>query len=162
MLPRLAVAAAALFLCSAQSCFFFVSTGPTPAPNVVFILSSGAYVLAADRTWSVAPGAPDFPNHPSDPLDEVDYHANAGPRYAIVVGTGGQSVSIDASPPIRGTCTDHTDQQVTYSLTEGLFAGGRLVVWKVGSGYQGELTVYGSGVPIARSERGAVFANKGT
>jgi hypothetical protein len=38
----------------------------------------------------------------------------------------------------------------------GTFAGGRLVIWSGTSGLQAELTLYGSGVPIFSSERGAL------
>jgi hypothetical protein len=43
-----------------------------------------------------------------------------------------------------------------YELTEGAFAGGRFVIGSVASGLEAELTLYGSGVPIASSERGAL------
>jgi hypothetical protein len=149
--------AACLFLVAHGSCFFFVSTAPTTSPNVVIVISSGPWLMHVDRAWAAAPGSPTYPQSPSSPLPESDYRPmSPGPRYSILIGSGGESVSIDGAPPIKGTRSDHTDQRVTFALNEGLFAGGRLVVWKDGAGYQGELTAYGSGVPIARSERGSL------
>ncbi len=159
MLPRLV---ACLLAAATQSCVVFVSTGPTPPPNVVIILTPGTWVLCADRTGSAVPGSAAYPQHPSDPLREGDYRTTAGVRYSILVTAEGRSVSITASPPINGTRTERSDDRVTYALSGGLAAGGRLVVWKEGTGYQGELTVYGSGVPVVKSERGAVVRASGS
>ncbi|MGE5358815.1 MAG: hypothetical protein ACM3NQ_07325 [Bacteroidales bacterium] len=155
--------AACLFLVALGSCVFFVSTAPTSAPNVVIVLSTGPWEFCPDRTWSAVPGSPGYPTRPSDGLSESDYRPSpAGGKYSVVIGEKGESVSIDGSPQIRGTRSNQTDQRVTYTLNEGLFAGGRLVVWREGSGYQAELTIYGSGVPVARSERGSVVRANGS
>jgi hypothetical protein len=47
-------------------------------------------------------------------------------------------------------------ERLIYSLVAGVFAGGRIVVWREAGGIQAELTIYGSGVPVVRSERGSV------
>jgi hypothetical protein len=155
--------AACLFAVATGGCVFYVGTAPTPAPNIVIVLSPGPWELRVDRTWSMAPGSPAYPSHPTDPLRESDYRSNpAGGKYSIVVASEGASVSIGGSPPIAGTRSEQTNQQVTYTLTEGLFAGGRLIVWREGSAYQGELTVYGSGVPVVKSERGRFVRADGT
>ncbi len=149
--------AISLFLVAHGSCFFFVSTAPTTSPNVIIVFSSGPWAFDVDRTWMATPGSPTYPASPSAQLPESDYrYTSSGARYSIVVGAEGETVSINGAPPIKGTRSSQSGDRVTYNLTEGLFAGGRLVMWKDGSGYQGELTVYGSGVPVVRSERGKV------
>ncbi len=159
MLARLA--AACLLAVATPSCWFFVTTGP--GTNAVFILTTGCWHFQPDRVWSGVPGSATYPIYPTDPLREEDYHPGAPPgsKYSIVVSGEGRWVSIDGSPPIKGTRTDHSEQHVTYSLGEGLPAGGRLIVWREGSGYQAELTRYGSGVPVAKSERGTVVRTDG-
>ncbi len=158
MVARLAACLLAVSVCSA--CFFYVSTAPSS--GVTIILTSGYWDLCADRAWSAAPGSPTYPNSPSDPLNESDYRpSSSGTKYSIAVTGQGEYVSINGSPPIRGTRAHQSDQEVTYTLGDGLFAGGRLVVWRHGADLQGELTIYGSGATIARSERGSVVRTGG-
>ncbi len=160
MLPR--VLAACLLAIADQACIIYVSTSPTAPSSVVIILTTGTWVLSADRAWCGDPGSPTYPRYSADPLRETDYQAAAGPTYSILIGSDGQSVSIAGSPPIRGTRSEQSPERVSYALDEGLVAGGRLVVWREGTGYQAELTLYGSGVPVVKSERGTFVRVRGS
>ncbi len=89
-------------------------------------------------------------------MTEADYRPVAGgPRYFIVVSDEGGRVAI-GSPPLAGSRTTVTTEGIVYDLGEGTFAGGRLVVWSSSRGLQAELTIYGSGRPIVKSERGTL------
>ena len=92
----------------------------------------------------------------------MDYRPAAnGETYAIVVSDRGAKVTIGAAPagdrgmrsPLEGSRTSDTGT-VSYHLDKGTFAGGRLVVWPGDQALQGELTIYGSGLPIVSSVRG--------
>ena len=58
---------------------------------------------------------------------------------------------------IRGQKTNKDDESKFYELDEGVFAGGRFVVWINNDSFEAELTIYGSGVPIIKSERGYLY-----
>jgi hypothetical protein len=93
---------------------------------------------------------------PSDQMTEADYQpVSDGPTYPIVVSDRSSRVAI-GSPPLEGSRTTVATKGIVYELREGTFAGGRFVVWSSNQGLQGELTIYGSGLPIVRSERGTL------
>jgi hypothetical protein len=93
---------------------------------------------------------------PSDQLAEADYQrVSGGPTYPIVVSDRSLRVAI-GSPPLEGSRTTVATKGIVYELREGTFAGGRFVVWASNQGLQAELTIYGSGRPIVRSERGTL------
>lgn len=116
-------------------------------------LTDGGWSLHVDRTWTApAEGV----SSPSDPLDEADYETTAaGPVYPVIVSDGGASVAI-GDTPLEGVRGDDVGARLHYDLDAGTFAGGRFEVWDDG-GLQGELTVFGSGVPIVSSERGPLL-----
>ena len=70
-----------------------------------------------------------------------------------------QTISI-MHDSISGTIMESTEQYKQYDLDEGLFAGGRFNVWITDGAFEAEFTVYGSGVPIIRSERGFLIPMK--
>jgi DNA-binding beta-propeller fold protein YncE len=116
-------------------------------------LVDGRWDLRVDRAWDRSGGQVVFP---SDPLQESDYRAvTDGPIYPVTVSDGGNAVTV-GDAPMTGERAATTDGRTLYHLTGGTFAGGRLVVWTAGDGLQAELTIYGSGVPIVQSERGAL------
>jgi hypothetical protein len=123
---------------------------------VLTSLVTGSWELRVDRAWNGVAGNIQFP---SDPLDESAYEAVVGgPTHRVVVSDGGRQIAIGETP-LRGQRTKATDSLVEYSLSPGTFdapAGGRLVVWLRAGGLQGELTYYGSGRPIVKSERGSM------
>lgn len=110
----------------------------------------GAWTLRVDRAWT----APDGITEPGQALDEADYHAVTGPDYAVVITATGVTVG---DVPMEGARGADVGVRAHFELDGGTFAGGRFEVWDDG-GLQAELTLFGSGVPIASSERGALIA----
>jgi hypothetical protein len=50
-----------------------------------------------------------------------------------------------------------TADRLIYAVVEGTFAGGRIMVWRAANDdLQAELTIYGSGLPVIKSERGSI------
>jgi len=94
-------------------------------------------------------------------LTETDYTVPvSGKSYTISFSSDGKIVTVEP-----GTMRGERDQAATgtlgyYNLTGGVFAGGRLVIRKVQEKQEGELTIYGSGVPIVLSERGELVPGK--
>lgn len=142
-------------------CVTIVACTTTPsAPSgtdrgVQSAFAEGAWELRVDRAWAGG-GNVQFP---SDPLDESTYAPmiNA-PVYRVILSDSGRRVAVGATP-LLGTRSLATDSRVQFDLGIAPLdapAGGRLVVRRSGSDLQGELTVYGSGRPIVKSERGAV------
>jgi hypothetical protein len=132
-------------------------SGASPtAPSVLTTFASGRWDLRMDRVWDGVAGNVQFP---SDQFDESAYKPVSGAStYRVVVSTGGQQVAIGESP-VRGQRTKATHWLVEYALSAGTNeapAGGRLVVWPGSGGLQAELTFYGSGRPIIKSERGTI------
>ena len=118
-------------------------------------LTDGEWVFTVDRRWR---GDVASIPRPGVPLFEEDYApVSDGSTYATRVSSAGQAIAI-GDMPLRGARSAVTTEgQLSYELTQGAFAGGRFLVWAGESGLQGELTLYGSGVPIASSERGALI-----
>jgi hypothetical protein len=92
-------------------------------------------------------------------LPETYYHAmEGGPTYHVVISLGGTRASIegelgdDTHFVVKGNRTSTADGHLWYELD--WFGGGRFVVWSTAEGLQGELTWYGSGMPILFSHRG--------
>ena len=113
------------------------------------LLDGNDYVLDVDRIVET-PGIQLL----TDDLQENDYQAtNEGAQYHVTLSEDGQMVTIEPGS-IRGQRINDGDESRLYELTEGLFAGGRFVVWVQNDGFQAELTIYGSGIPIVKSERG--------
>lgn len=110
----------------------------------------GAWTLHVDRAWT----APDGVTSPTVALDEGDYHAVTGPDYAVVITATGVTVG---DVPMVGARGADVGVRAHFDLDGGTFAGGRFQVWDDG-GLQAELTLFGSGVPIASSERGSLTA----
>jgi hypothetical protein len=114
-------------------------------------LIDGAWELRVDRAWNGADGNIAVP---SDQFTEADYQpVSPGSTYPIEVRDQAARVSV-GSAPLNGSRTTETEESVVYDLSEGTFAGGRFVVWADNQGLQAELTIYGSGRPIVKSERG--------
>jgi len=108
----------------------------------------GTWTLHVDRSWTT----PDGVTEPSQALDEADYHAVTGPDYAVVITA---TVVEVGEVPMEGARGADVGVRAHFDLDGGTFAGGRFEVWDDG-GLQAELTLFGSGVPIASSERGAL------
>ena len=93
---------------------------------------------------------------PNDTLSESDYtDVTGGIQYEITFSDDGFIVTIksDTDIVIGERISDGTESK-HYDIVEGLFAGGRFIVWIINDHFEAEYTIYGSGVPIIRSERG--------
>jgi hypothetical protein len=77
-----------------------------------------------------------------------------GPIYTVVLSGLGARVSIAGAndDSIFGSRSSATADRVVFDLS--VFAGGRLVVRSGKPSLQGDLTIFGSGVPVISSERG--------
>ena len=94
---------------------------------------------------------------PTDNLQESDYkETTEGTQYNVSFSKDGEMVTIEPGS-IRGQKTNKDDESEFYELDEGVFAGGRFVVWINNDSFEAELTIYGSGVPIIKSERGYLY-----
>jgi hypothetical protein len=126
--------------------------------------ADGEWVMQVDRQWDHATGNVQFP---SDEIKEEYYQpVNDGDTYEVTVTAGWEKVAVDGwgnvvvgATSLSGVLTASSidsSSRLTYDLTSGSMGGGRFVVWSGESGLQAELTIYGSGVPIISSERGAL------
>ena len=114
------------------------------------LLDGNNFALKIDRIMS---GRPDV-QFPTDNLKESDYEESKdGTQYNVTFSKDGQMVTIEPGS-ISGQKTNGGDVSVLYELNEGASAGGRFVVWINNDSFEVELTLYGSGIPIVRSERG--------
>lgn len=98
---------------------------------------------------------------PMEELPETDYIISiTGKVYTVTFSANGETVTLEPGS-IRGEKNKTgNDTQGYYSLTAGVFAGGRFVVRSVQEKLEGELTIYGSGIPIVLSERGSLLQGK--
>jgi hypothetical protein len=113
------------------------------------LLNGKEFTLKVDRISE----NPDV-QFPMDDLQESDYQkTNGGAFYNVSLSEDGQIVMIEPGS-IRGTKVMDGDKSKLYELEEGEFAGGRFIVWISNNKFEAELTIYGSGVPIVKSERG--------
>ena len=97
---------------------------------------------------------------PSDQLKENDYvEINHGSEYEVSFSEDWKTISI-MDDSISGTIMEGSEEYKKYDLDKGLFAGGRFVVWITDGQFEAEYTIYGSGVPIIRSERGYLLSFK--
>jgi hypothetical protein len=111
----------------------------------------GAWTLVVDRTLRGGGATVRFP---ADPLSESDFApATGNSTYRVDVSEQGARIVV-TEPRLVGRLESATPDSRTYQIVEGSFTGGRFVASQVSGGLQGELTMYGSGVPVVRSERG--------
>lgn len=140
---------------------YFILTGylilacenqPPKTDSVDFkVLSGSEYVFVTDRVVM----HPEV-SFPSDTLKESDYTKSGTlTSYNISFSDDGSTITI--SDTISGSRTNQGNI-IKYDITDDLFAGGRFMVWKNGDHFEAEFTIYGSGVPIIRSERGILYA----
>lgn len=117
-------------------------------------LADGTYELRVDREWMG-----DDPATPDAELAEKDYApVDAGVVYAVVFSKDTARVAI-GDGPLVGMRGAHTATRVEYALDVGTFAGGRFVLRETRAGVDAELTIFGSGRPVAKSERGPLLSD---
>lgn len=113
------------------------------------MLNGGSFILKVNRV-SIGPDV----QFPRDSLKESDYTGNdENIQHKLIFSDDGTEVSIEPGP-VKGVKIKDNGVCKFYELTDGLFAGGRLLIWIDNDEFEAEFTVYGSGVPIIRSERG--------
>lgn len=118
-------------------------------------LNGRKFILKVDR---VAVG-PDV-QFPDDALQEDDYNpADEDIRHEVTFSEDGQEITIEPGP-VAGIRTKDDEESLYYQLGEGLFAGGRFVIWTDNKEFEAEMTIYGSGIPVIRSERGILESPK--
>ena len=112
-------------------------------------LNGGDYLLKVDRV-SQAPNV----QFPRDSLFESYYTVtNEDIQHEVTFSEDGQIVSIKPGP-VSGGKTNDGKVSKFYELGDGLFAGGRFIIWINNKNFEAEYTIYGSGIPIIKSERG--------
>jgi hypothetical protein len=113
------------------------------------LLNGNTYTLEIDRILDRKDVM-----YPSEPFQESNFESvNNGDEYTIIFSNDGKSVTIDPGS-IKGNLMSNVGNKKQYELSEGLFAGGRFLVWEKDGNFEAEYTVYGSGVPILGSQRG--------
>lgn len=115
-------------------------------------LNGNNYILKVNR---IIVNMPDV-QFPLDDLHESDYIMTTEHiQYDVTFSENGQMVTIEPGSLV-GEIISEDEASRRYDLVEGVFAGGRFVVWKNNEKFDGELTIYGSGVPIVLSDRGSL------
>lgn len=119
-------------------------------------LDGQSYTLQVDRVAN----HPDVQS-PNESLQESDYEeTDQGNQYDVRFSENAHTVTVRGNPVaedtvvMTGLLEADTEDSRQYGIEEGLFAGGRFKVWVADNHFEAELTVYGSGIPILRSERG--------
>ncbi len=113
------------------------------------LLNGNDFLLKVDRILET----PNIQLLPDD-LQENDYkETNEGAQYHVTLSADGQMVTIEPGS-MRGQRVNDGDESKIYELDEGVFSGGRFVIWIHNDRFEAELTIFGSGVPIVKSERG--------
>ena len=113
-------------------------------------LNGNNYILQVDR---VIFNSPDM-QFPFDDLQEIEHFMTIEHiEYDVSFSENGQIVTIEPGT-LRGEIKNEDLESRQYELVEGVFAGGKFVVWKNNEKFDGELTIYGSGVPIVLCDSG--------
>jgi hypothetical protein len=120
----------------------------------------GVWYLHVDRALAHQSA---IPNYPWMSIGEGSYYSvSDGPTYKVVISGSLGKYRITISDPLlrgRQKPTDALEQPkdplgIVFLLDVG--AGGRFIIMHVNDRLEGELTFYGSGRPITRSERGVL------
>jgi hypothetical protein len=122
-------------------------------------LDGESYILEVDRVAN----HPDV-QFPHDPLEEDDYEeTDQDNQYEVRFSANGDTVTIEGKQIsgeieiVTGSIEIDDEDFKQYDIQETLFAGGRFGVWITDDHFDAEYTIYGSGVPIIRSERGRLL-----
>jgi hypothetical protein len=138
----LCIACATLMACGEES-------GPTGSSSLG--LHDGAWLLTVRQITERVPSSVTVPTAPLP--DSAYVPVPAGTSYRLELSEQGRRLTV-MDPRMLGVRESTSPERLTYALTEGTFAGGRVAVWAAADGLEAELTIYGSGVAVVRSERG--------
>ncbi|MBI9031552.1 hypothetical protein JEZ13_06085 [bacterium] len=118
-------------------------------------LNGASYILNIDRLCE----NPEVQS-PIDNLHESNYYETSGNiSYEVTFSDNGNNLIIEQGY-IQAEKTVDEEGCKYFELEEGTFAGGRFIVWINENRFNVELTIYGSGIPIIRSERGVLNLNQ--
>lgn len=119
-------------------------------------LNGNTYILKVDRVLQNP--ATDITQN--DILSDDQYTAASDLiEYQIQFSDNAVTISIEPVS-ITGKKVEHSKEANYFELVDGVFAGGRLIIRNIGTQLDAEFTVYGSGLPIAKSERGILALKK--
>lgn len=128
---------------------FFFSCSSEDDEATFLLLGGNVFILEVSRISE----NPDV-QFPSDQIIENEYiEIYHGSEYEVSFSKDMQTISI-MNDSISGLIVEDNEEYKKYGLDKGLFAGGRFVVWITDGLFEAEYTIYGTGVPIIRSERG--------
>ena len=114
-------------------------------------LNGESFVFIVDRSVD----HPDV-QYPRDELQESDYkQLNDGPRYDVEFSADMQTVTLMPGGYV-GELEEDDELLKQYNLVDGAFIAGRFNIWIESGHFEAELTEYGSGIPIIRSQRGTM------
>ncbi len=138
------------YLCTVTLLFTMCSKQIDDAGNSNFSLLNGnKYIIEVDRILNLQ-----NIHFPNDKLEEDDYFKIYEPiHYNIEFSKDGKAISIEPGS-LKGELKNNSEKSITFELIKGVFAGGRFTIWKNSEFFEFENTIFGSGVPIIKSERG--------
>jgi hypothetical protein len=124
----------------------------SPATLTLAELWGGERVFRVTEEWDHS-GEVGFP---MDPVPDEHYvPVSEERRLDLRFSEDGVVVEI-GDGPLVGDLQTLDEDQATWELGDGTFAGGRFQVWIDAGALHAALTIYGSGVPIVSSERGLI------
>jgi len=92
---------------------------------------------------------------PTDQIDASEYvFTNIEIIYNISISENGETLLINYGE--ISAELDNENDHVYYNISEGLVAGGRFVIKRINDQLNAEYTIYGSGIPIIKSEKGNI------
>ena len=166
--PQRAPALLALILIATSGCAAHSSADerderdPTAKPaataTTLADFDEGRWTFRPDRQWKPTSSRVQSPSDAK--FSDEDYDAVSQTEQTVLVSANASSVAIGVEPMTGSRSRTSTETQLSYDLSQGTFAGGRFLVWQDGDGLQAELTIFGSGLPIVESKRGALVRNE--
>ena len=146
----LAILCLSLIMCSGNKSIDEVATSVNEDFVAKFTLLYGSNFLFQVNRRADHPAV----QFPFEELQETDYMiSNDGSQYELKFSENIESIII-LPDSISGTLEKDINKLKQYALKEGLFAGGRFIIWIANNRFEAEYTIYGSGIPIIQSERG--------
>lgn len=119
-------------------------------------LPDGDYAMAVEMRLATTEGI----QFPHDPIPPANYEpAQPGEVLHIRFSGNGSQVGLPQKQ-ITGTLERTGPQKHVYRLSEGLFAGGGLIVEETSKGLVSTYTVFGSGEPVLSSRKGPLVQVK--
>ena len=113
-------------------------------------LSGNSFTLTVDRV-ATSPKV----QFPSDALTDSDYIASSEEiLHEVSFSNDGQTTTIDQGTFSGTKTTSDLYEHYFELISQGDIVCGRLIIWQEEEDFSFELTLYGAGLPILKSERG--------